>query len=80
MLHHSITPFGITLIPRRQQIAARYQELWGYSRASLTDFAILARAFAGKLVSQDPNDEPAERLLKRIHGQTKSKSQRDARK
>src|SRR5919109_2278269 len=36
MLHHSITPFGITLIRRRQQIAARYQDLWGYCRSSLT--------------------------------------------
>jgi type I restriction enzyme, S subunit len=28
--------------------------------------SLLARAFAGKLVSQDPNDEPAEKLLERI--------------
>jgi type I restriction enzyme, S subunit len=27
---------------------------------------LLARAFAGKLVPQDPTDEPAEKLLKRI--------------
>lgn len=28
--------------------------------------SLLARAFAGKLVPQDPNDEPAEKLLQRI--------------
>lgn len=28
--------------------------------------SILSRAFAGKLVPQDPNDEPAEALLARI--------------
>ena len=29
--------------------------------------SLLARAFAGQLVSQDPTDEPAEKLLERIH-------------
>ena len=28
--------------------------------------SLLARAFAGKLVPQDPSDEPAEELLERI--------------
>jgi len=28
--------------------------------------SLLARAFAGKLVPQDPSDEPAEKLLERI--------------
>ena len=28
--------------------------------------SLLARAFAGKLVPQDPNDEPAKKLLERI--------------
>jgi len=33
--------------------------------------SLLARAFAGQLVPQDPTDEPAEKLLERIHAQTK---------
>ena len=28
--------------------------------------SLLARAFAGQLIPQDPNDEPAEKLLERI--------------
>ena len=31
---------------------------------------ILARAFAGKLVPQDPNDEPARKLIERIVGRS----------
>jgi type I restriction enzyme S subunit len=38
----------------------------GLARASRLRQAILKSAFAGKLVPQDPNDEPAEVLLERI--------------
>jgi len=37
-----------------------------YGRTSLP--ALLDSAFAGKLVPQDPTDEPAEELLERIRG------------
>ena len=35
------------------------------------DKSILAKAFRGELVSQDPSDEPASVLLERIHAQPK---------
>ena len=38
----------------------------GLKQAERLRQSILKRAFAGKLVPQDPNDEPAEKLLKRI--------------
>ena len=35
--------------------------------------SILKRAFEGKLVPQDPTDEPAEKLLERIKEEKKSR-------
>jgi type I restriction enzyme, S subunit len=34
--------------------------------------SLLARAFAGQLVPQNPTDEPAEKLLERIAGRRRS--------
>ena len=42
--------------------------------------SLLARAFAGQLVPQNPTDEPAEKLLERIKSNHESKSRKDARK
>jgi len=43
--------------------------------------SILKRAFEGRLVSQDPNDEPAEKLLERIKEErAKSKGEKDINK
>jgi type I restriction enzyme S subunit len=47
--------------------------------AALTP-CLLARAFAGKLVPQDPNDEPASPLLAHIKTRHADESRRDARK
>ncbi|MBN1888996.1 MAG: restriction endonuclease subunit S [Thermoflexales bacterium] len=42
-------------------------------RVEKVDQAILARAFRGELVPQDPNDEPASALLERIRAQRETK-------
>jgi type I restriction enzyme S subunit len=52
------------LFQKCDQIEARYQKAKAYTD-KLTQ-AILAKAFRGELVPQDPNDEPAEVLLERI--------------
>jgi type I restriction enzyme S subunit len=62
------------LIEKVESIFARADRLEAEAtRARLLldrlDAAILAKAFRGELVPQDPNDEPAGVLLKRIHAQ-----------
>ena len=42
-------------------------------RLSKIDMSILAKAFRGGLVAQDPNDEPASFLLDRIRSEEKKK-------
>lgn len=46
-------------------------------RCNSQDRAILAKAFRGELVPQDPNDEPAETMLARIRGATGSATSAD---
>ena len=69
--------------PEQQEIVLRIERLFALSdqlEARLSKArqqvyqltpSLLARAFAGKLVPQDPNDEPAEKLLERIGKQQK---------
>ncbi|MCX8123885.1 MAG: restriction endonuclease subunit S, partial [Spirochaetes bacterium] len=45
-------------------LEAKYKK--AYERVEKLEQAILAKAFRGELVKPDPNDEPAEELLKRI--------------
>ena len=54
-----------------ERVLARFDRLVtttevGLARATALRRALLAEAFAGRLVPQDPDDEPAEDLLKRI--------------
>jgi type I restriction enzyme S subunit len=46
------------------QIEARFTQ--ARAQADKLTPSLLARAFRGQLVSQDPTDEPAERLLEHI--------------
>ena len=69
-------------ISEQQEIVRRVEELFaladrlearvGKARGQVDKLtqAILAKAFRGELVPQDPNDEPAEKLLARIRAST----------
>ena len=50
------------------KLADRLEERYETAKASVDRLpqSILAKAFRGELVPQDPNDEPAEALLERI--------------
>jgi type I restriction enzyme S subunit len=70
--------FGLPSIPEQEEIVRRTQQLFSLAdqlEARLTSArqiverltpALLAKAFRGELVPQDPNDEPASVLLERI--------------
>ena len=55
-------------IERRFSVAEEIEKMVDYSlkQAERLRQSILKKTFEGKLVSQDPNDEPAEKLLERI--------------
>lgn len=60
-----------------ERVLARFDRLvtaceMGLARAAALRRALLAEAFAGRLVPQDPDDEPAEDLLKRIRAERES--------
>jgi type I restriction enzyme S subunit len=41
---------------------------WLFASWQINSPSFLAKAFRGELVPQDPNDEPAEKLLERVRG------------
>ncbi len=75
-------PFACPPLPEQKEIVRRVEELFaladrlearvGKARGQVDKLtqAILAKAFRGELVPQDPNDEPAEKLLARIRAAT----------
>jgi type I restriction enzyme S subunit len=79
----SIRKFALPLAPRDEQkvLAEQLEAAWTRSdaleavaqRLASTfvdlDRAILAKAFRGELVPQDPNDEPASALLERLRAE-----------
>jgi type I restriction enzyme S subunit len=54
------------------QIEARFKK--AQTHVDKLTQSLLARAFSGKLVPQDPDDEPAEKLLERIRASRKAKT------
>ena len=58
-------------IESRLSVADKIEESINHSlkQAEALQQSILKRAFSGKLVPQDPNDEPAEKLLARIRAE-----------
>jgi archaellum component FlaD/FlaE len=64
-------PCSNTLFKTADQIEQRYQKAKSYID-QLTQ-SILAKAFRGELVPQDPNDEPASVLLERIRAERENR-------
>jgi type I restriction enzyme S subunit len=61
----------VTKIETRLSVADKIEETISQSlqQAEALRQSILKRAFEGKLVPQDPNDEPAQKLLERIRAE-----------
>lgn len=76
-------PFPLPTIPEQQQIVAEIEKRFavademekavneGLEKTDKLKQSILKKAFEGKLVPQDPNDEPASALLDRIKKEQK---------
>jgi len=60
-----------TLVEAAIERVVEVEDAFAESESALTqlDQSILAKAFRGELVPQDPNDEPASALLQRIRAQ-----------
>ncbi len=63
-----------SLFTLADQLEARYKK--GKAYVDKLTQSILAKAFRGELVPQDPNDEPAEKLLERIRAGKNGKQRR----
>lgn len=59
------------LMAKIEQRVVSFAQIYGHVEASsqLVNSSILAKAFRGELVPQDPNDEPASMLLERIRAE-----------
>ena len=66
------------LFKKADEIEARYKKAKTFVD-KLTQ-SILAKAFRGELVPQDPNDEPASKLLERIKSERQGSSRKNMRK
>jgi type I restriction enzyme S subunit len=82
----SALPLPLPPLPEQQEIVRRMEGLFALAdrlelrlakargRVDQLTPSLLARAFAGKLVPQDPNDEPASKLLERLNRSRASRS------
>jgi type I restriction enzyme S subunit len=61
---HEIVRQVDKLFSLADKLESHYQK--AKARTDKLSQSVLAKAFRGELVPQDPNDEPAEKLLKRI--------------
>ena len=77
----SLAPINLPSIQEQKEIVRRVESLFALAdtvekqyldarqRTDRLTQSLLAKAFRGELVSQDPNDEPASELLKRIQAE-----------
>jgi len=77
-------PFPLAPISEQARTVARIEELFAVAeqieesvtaatkRVNMIEQSVLAKAFRGDLVPQDPNGEPASVLLERIEAKAKS--------